>query len=77
MRGGTEKTNYYASINYNGQSGILKSNSYDNLGASLEIRHKPAQNFEMKFKLNRNFRESKDHSSSIAHFKYAVFAQNI
>ena len=74
MRGGTEKTNYYASINYNGQSGILKSNSYDNLGASLEIRHKPAQNFEMNFKLNGNFRESKDHNSSIDPFKYAVFA---
>ena len=74
MRGGTEKTNYYASINYNGQSGILKSNSYDNLGASLEIRHKPAQNIEMNFKLNGNFRESKDHNSSIDPFKYAVFA---
>lgn len=27
--------------------------------------HKPAQNFEMNFKLNGNFRESKDHNSSI------------
>lgn len=74
MRGGTEKTNYYVSMNYNGQSGILKSNSYDNLGASLEIRHKPVRNFELNFKLNGNFRESKDHNSSVDPFKYAVFA---
>lgn len=74
MRGGTEKTNYYASLNYSGQSGILKSNSYDNLGASLEVRHKPAKNFEMNFKLNGNYRESKDHNSSVDPFKYAVFA---
>ena len=74
MRGGTEKTNYYASINYSGQSGILTSNSYDNLGASLEIRHKPVKNFEMYFKLNGTYRESKDHNSAVDPFQYAVFA---
>ena len=74
MRGGTEKTNYYMSLNYNGQSGILKSNSYDNLGASLEVRHKAAKNLEMNFKLNGTYRETKDHNSAIDPFKYAVFA---
>lgn len=74
MRGGTDKTNYYASLNYSGQSGILKSNSYDNLGANLEIRHKPMKNFEMSFKLTGSYRESENHNSSVDPFKYAVFA---
>ena len=74
MRGGTEKTNYYASLNYSGQSGILKENSYDNLGASLEIRHKPSQKFEAYFKLDGNYRENQNHNSAIDPFKYAVFA---
>lgn len=74
MRGGSEKTNYYVSLNYSGQSGLLKTNSYDNLGASLEIRHKPIKNLEVNFKLNGAYRESTNHNSAIDPFKYAVFA---
>lgn len=74
MRGGTEKTNYYASLNYSGQSGILKSNSYDNIGVSMELRHKASKNLEVYFKLNGTYRESKDHASAIDPFVYAVFA---
>lgn len=74
MRGGSERTNYYASLNYSGESGILRSNSYDNLGMSIEVRHKPAKNFELNFKLNGNYRESNDHNSVIDPFQYAVFA---
>lgn len=74
MRGGSEKTNYYASLNYSGQDGILKSNSYDNLGAKLEIRHKPFENFELNFQVEGYYRESVDHASGIDPFKYAVFA---
>lgn len=74
MRGGTEKTDYYISLNYNGQSGILKANSYDKLGASLEVRHRPVKNFEVNFKLSGSYRESQNHSSAVDPFKYAVFA---
>lgn len=73
MRGGTENTNYYVSLNYSGQSGILRSNSYDNLGASMEVRHKPVKNFEIYFKLDGTYRESTDHNSAIDPFQYAVF----
>lgn len=74
MRGGTERTNYYASLNYSGQSGILRTNKYDNIGASLELRHKPVKNFEVYFKLNGTYRETTNHNSSVDPFKYAVFA---
>ena len=74
MRGGTEKTNYYASLNYQKQSGALRSNRYNNLGASLELRHKPFSNLEVHFKLNGTYRESVDHNSAIDPFIYAVFA---
>lgn len=74
LRGGTAKTNYYASLNYSGQEGILKSNRYDNLGAKLEVRHKPIENLEFHFQIEGNYRESVDHASGIDPFKYAVFA---
>ena len=74
LRGGTAKTNYYASLNYQGQDGILRSNHYDNLGAKLEVRHKPIENLEFHFQVEGNYRESVDHASSVDPFKYAVFA---
>lgn len=74
MRGGSQKTTYYASLNYNSQNGILKANTYDNLGASIELRHKPVENFELNFKVNGNYRESSDHASAVNPFQYAVFA---
>ena len=58
MRGGTAKTNYYVSLNYSGQDGILKGNGYDNLGAKLEVRHKPVENLELHFQVEGNYRES-------------------
>lgn len=74
MRGGSERTSYYLSLNYNGQSGILKTNSYDNLGGSIKIWHKPIKNLEVNFELNGTYRETTNHNSSIDPFKYAVFA---
>ena len=74
LRGGTAKTNYYASLNYNSQEGILKSNRYDNLGAKLEVRHKPIENLELHFQVEGKYRESVDHASNVDPFKYAVFA---
>ena len=74
MRGGSAKTNYYASLNYSGQDGILKGNGYDNLGAKLEIRHKPIENLELHFQVEGSYRESVNHASAVDPFKYAVFA---
>ena len=74
MRGGSQKTTYYASLNYSNQQGILRSNRYHNLGANLEIRHQITDNVEFNFKLDATYRESKDHNSSVDPFKYAVFA---
>lgn len=74
MRGGSAKTNYYASLNYSGQDGVLKSNHYNNLGAKLEVRHKPIENLELHFQVEGNYRENVDHASAVDPFKYAVFA---
>lgn len=74
MRGGTENTTYFTSINYNKQQGILENNKYDQIGGRIEIVHHPIKKLDVLFNLNGSFRKSNEPNSVVDPFKYAVFA---
>jgi TonB-linked SusC/RagA family outer membrane protein len=74
LRGGTNKTTYYASLNAKSEKGVLQSNDLSQLGVSTEIAHKLHEKVMVAFKLDATYREANNHNSAIDPFKYAVFA---
>ncbi len=74
IRGGTDKFDYYTSINYQDQSGILMSNKYQNTGILAKFGYNPSEKLSVMLNISANSRKNVDHASSIDPFNYAVFA---
>ena len=47
ISGGNESTSYYASLNYTGQDGMLKNNSFDRMQMRLNVDQKVVKNFSI------------------------------
>lgn len=74
LRGGTDELNYYTSLNFQQQNGILRSNSYQNAGLLVKLDYRPIKNLIFALNVSANSRKSRDHASAINPFNYAVFA---
>lgn len=74
LRGGTEDMTYYASVNMQQKTGVLKSNKYEAAGILVKLDYKLFKNFTASLNVAANTRKNSDHASAIDPFKYAVFA---
>lgn len=72
ISGGTEKTNYYISLNYNGEEGVDKASEYKNYGGMVKVNTELFQGVNMGAILQVDRRDREMYHSSIDLFNYAV-----
>ena len=72
VSGGTEKTNYYISLNYNGEEGVDKASEYKNYGGMVKINTQLFQGVNMGAIVQVDRRDREMYHSSLDLFNYAV-----
>ena len=72
VSGGTERTNYYISLNYNGEEGVDKASEYKNYGGMVKVNTRLSQGVNMGAILQMDRRDREMYHSSIDLFNYAV-----
>ena len=72
VSGGTEKTNYYISLNYNGEEGVDKASEYKNYGGMVKVNTQLFQGVNMGAIVQVDRRDREMYHSSIDLFNYAV-----
>ena len=72
VSGGTEKMNYYVSLNYNGEEGVDKASDYKNYGGMVKINTGLFQGVNLGAILQVDRRDREMYHSSIDLFNYAV-----
>ena len=72
VSGGTERTNYYISLNYNGEEGVDKASEYKNYGGMVKVNIRLFQGVNMGAILQMDRRDREMYHSSIDLFNYAV-----
>lgn len=72
ISGGTEKTDYYISLAYNGEDGVDKSTSYKNYNGMLKVNTELFRGVNLGTLLQLSRRDRDNHHGSIDPFEYAV-----
>lgn len=72
VSGGTEKMNYYVSLNYNGEEGVDKSSDYKNYGGMVKVNTELFKGVDLGGILQVSRRDREMYHSSIDPFVYAV-----
>ena len=72
VSGGTEKTNYYISLNYNGEEGVDKASEYKNYGGMVKLNTQLFQGVNMGAIVQVDRRDREMYHSSLDLFNYAV-----
>ena len=72
VSGGTEKTNYYISLNYNGEEGVDKASEYKNYGGMVKVNTRLFQGVNLGAIVQVDRRDREMYHSSIDLFNYAV-----
>lgn len=55
IRGGKDKVNYYASLNYFDQDGVVKSSGYKRYGAKINLNINPFEQLQLGINLNSTY----------------------
>jgi TonB-linked SusC/RagA family outer membrane protein len=74
LQGGDEKTQFYGSLNYQNEVGIVSNNEYSNYGGTLKLTHNFNDKLRINFDVNINYKEDKTTASSINPLSYAMYA---
>ncbi len=74
ISGGSEKTDYYISLGYNGEDGVDKSTNYQNYNGMLKINSELFQGVNLGALLQLSRRDRENYHSAIDPFEYAVSA---
>lgn len=74
LSGGTEKTQYYASLNYLAQEGVMPNNKFSRMGSSLKLTHDLNAKIRVFFDLYTNLRTEQSSASSVNPLQYATYA---
>ncbi len=74
LQGGNKKTQFYASINYQKETGVVPNNEYNNYGGSLKLTHDFNEKFRINFDMHANYKEDKTTASVVNPLHYATFA---
>ncbi len=72
VSGGADKTNYYLSLNYNGEEGVDKASEYKNYGGMLKVNTELFQGINLGAILQIDRIDRETYHPSIDLFKYAV-----
>ncbi|MGQ2119033.1 SusC/RagA family TonB-linked outer membrane protein [Ornithobacterium rhinotracheale] len=74
MSGGTEKTQFYNSVNYLKENGIEYNNNYKRLRLRSRIDHKINDKISMQLDLSGTYRNNVSTASAINPLTYAIYA---
>ncbi len=74
MQGGTEKTQYYASLSYNNERGIEPNNKYEKVGLNVKLTHNPSENVRITLGLISTMRKDRRTASRVNPLQYAMYA---
>lgn len=72
ISGGSDKTDYYISLGYNGEDGVDKSSDYKNYNGMLKINTELFKGVNLGALLQMSRRDRNNHHESIDPFEYAV-----
>ncbi|GGE94264.1 SusC/RagA family TonB-linked outer membrane protein [Hymenobacter cavernae] len=71
--GGTDKTNYYSSVGYTNQKGMLEKNQFKRLSARLNLDHKVYKNFSIGLRVGySNTQNSSPNSGSVGDAAFGI-----
>ncbi|MBL1407147.1 SusC/RagA family TonB-linked outer membrane protein [Sphingobacterium faecale] len=74
LSSGTDKTQFYTSLNYLTQQGVLENNVYKRYGASIKITHDFNSKLRVFFDLINANKNDRNTASIVDPLKYATFA---
>ena len=74
LSGGTEKSQYYATLNYRKTNGIVPTNVYENWGGSLRLSQKFNSWLQINFDVSSTIRKDEDSEMSVNPLRYATYA---
>lgn len=72
ISGGSEKTDYYISLGYNGEDGVDKSSNYRNYNGMLKVNSELFKGINLGALLQLSRRDRENHHEAIDPFTYAV-----
>ena len=74
LSGGSETTQFYSSINYSNEQGVIPNNYYKHFGATLKLTHDFNRNLRILFDVSSSLRTEKSSASAVNPLYYATFA---
>ena len=74
LSGGSETTQYYGSISYNSQEGVMPNNKYDAIGGALKLTHDFNPRLRILFDVTTSLRNDRSTASVLNPLQYATFA---
>ena len=74
LSGGSETTQFYSSINYSNEQGVIPNNDYKHFGATLKLTHDFNRNLRILFDVSSSLRTEKSSASAVNPLYYATFA---
>lgn len=72
--GGTDRTQYYASVGLRDSKGIVPTNHYKNWNAALRLSHQINRTFSFTVNMSSSLRKDEDSSAGVGVLHYATFA---
>ena len=74
LSGGSETTQFYSSINYSNEQGVIPNNDYKHFGATLKLTHDFNRNLRILFDVSSSLRTEKSSACAVNPLYYATFA---
>ena len=74
LSGGNETTQYYGSLSYLSQEGVMPNNKYESMGASMKLTHDFNKFLRVHFDVRSSLRNDRSFASPVNPLDYATYA---
>lgn len=74
LSGGTETTQYYGSLSYSCQEGVVPNNKYETIGGNLKLTHNFNPRLRIHFDVRSSYRKDRSTASIVNPLQYATYA---
>ena len=74
LSGGDERTQYYGSLSYLSQEGVMPNNKYESMGASIKLTHDFNKFLRVHFDVRSTLRNDRSSASPVNPLDYATYA---
>ena len=74
LSGGNETTQYYGSLSYLSQEGVMPNNKYESMGASMKLTHDFNRFMRVHFDVRSSLRNDRSSASPVNPLDYATYA---